>query len=156
MQSTSSLDRKKALDRAQRLCSRQEKCIADVRQKLYQWGVKVDEMQGIIEMLIKDRFIDEQRFAINFAREKARFNKWGPKKIEMALRAKYILNEDIVDALTEIEDLVSMQTLHDILQKKMKTVKHTNTNDLRNKLIRFGLSRGFNYEKVAKVVGSII
>jgi regulatory protein len=148
------LSPQKALDRAQWLCSQQEKCISDIKIKLQQWGLHPSQGQTIIDSLVKDGFIDENRFALSFAREKARFNKWGPKKIEMALRAKRISDDNIHQALTEAMQYTSTETLNELITKKAKTIKYKDKYDLKNKLIRFGVSRGFGYGEVIGVVES--
>ena len=150
------LDVQKALDRAQYLCSQREKCIADIKLKLKQWGVSDDDIPSIIKQLVDNKFIDEQRFALSFARDKANFNRWGPKKIEMALRAKYISTDIIQLALEDIEPLIDNDTLGMLLGKKLKTLKYKNIFDLKNKLLRFGVSRGYNYSNVLSEVEKLI
>ena len=156
---TKTLDTKKALERAQRLCSLQEKCTADIMLKLSQWGVNQNDATTIIDELIKSKFIDEERFALSFARDKANVNHWGPKKIEMALRTKRIGNDTIQQALKEIEPLTNNETLGKLLGKKLKTLKYKNVYDLKNKLLRFGVSRGFSYNNVLgeadKIIGNL-
>ncbi|MDD3566986.1 MAG: regulatory protein RecX [Bacteroidales bacterium] len=150
------MDAKKALDRAQWLCSQSEKCTFDIKKKLLQWDV--DEMEGekIINALLEDEFIDESRYAISFAREKARFNKWGPKKIEMALRAKRIADEHIAIALAESAEHSNDDMLRELLTSKAKTIKAKDSYDLKTKLIRFGMSRGFEYGRVLGIVEKIV
>jgi len=150
------MDTKKGLDRAQWLCSQSEKCPYDIRQKLLQWGVDTEEIKKIIDLLVKDGFIDESRYAISFAREKARFNKWGPKKIEMALRAKRIADEHIATALSESAEHSNDDMLRELLAAKAKTIKAKDSYDLKTKLIRFGMSRGFEYGRVLGIVEKIL
>ncbi|MFP4556946.1 MAG: regulatory protein RecX [Bacteroidales bacterium] len=146
----------KATDRAQWLCSQQEKCTFDIRKKLAQWGVEYDDIQKVIDSLLNDGFIDEKRYAVTFAREKARFNKWGPKKIEYALRSKRITDEHINQALEEACELFDMETLKELLIKKAKSVNYKNGYDLKMKLLRFGVSRGFEYDDIQKILHTIL
>jgi regulatory protein len=150
------LSPEKALDRAQWLCSRQEKCIADIRIKLSQWGIDSTQSNSIINSLLKDKFIDESRYAQTFAREKARFNKWGPRKIGMALRVKKIHDDIIEHTLEEINHLFSSDSLSELIEKKAKSIKYKDSYDLKTKLVRFGISRGFNYEEIKRVVNELI
>jgi regulatory protein len=146
---------KRMLEIAQALCSRQEKCLYDIRSKLRQWGAPPDMIPSIEKDLLADRYIDETRYSLSFAREKARFNVWGPKKIEMALRAKQISNENIQLALAEVQQFISNDTLVDLLQRKTKTLKACDKYELRNKLIRYGLSKGFGYDDIQKALSSL-
>lgn len=146
---------KRMLERAQALCSRQEKCLYDIRTKLNQWGTPPEMIPNIEKELLSEKFIDESRFSLNFARDKARFNKWGPKKIEMSLRAKRISDENIQKALVEVEPFTNSDTLTDLLFRKAKTIKHSDKYELKSKLIRFGMSRGFDYNEILKALSSL-
>ena len=89
---------KDALSKAQALCAKQEKCEFDIRKKLYDWKLDVKEHDKVINELKKDKYIDDQRYAIFFAKDKFNFGKWGKIKIEFALKQKcilYITNRNI-------------------------------------------------------------
>ena len=81
---------KDALSKAQALCAKQEKCEFDIRKKLYDWKLDVKEHDKVINELKKDKYIDDQRYAIFFAKDKFNFGKWGKIKIEFALKQKNI------------------------------------------------------------------
>lgn len=145
-----------ALARLQNLCSRGEKCIADVRQKLITWQIDAEDSAEIIKVLVEDKYIDEERYATAFVRDKSRFSHWGALKIQAALKAKRIPDDIIKTALKELDELNYEDELQDILAKKAKTIKAADTNDLKTKLIRFGLSRGFEYNLVYKKAQEVI
>jgi len=149
------LSPEKAIERAQFLCARQERCSDDIRKKLVQWKVPVSSIDLIIKKLVADGFLNDERFALMFARDKSKFNKWGPHKISYALKAKHFSEETIKKALGEIELSMDQSSLVEILTKKAKSVKSKSPYDLKVKLIRFGLSRGFEYEQVNKAVALI-
>ena len=150
------VDKQKLLFRAQNLCSRQEKCEFDVSKKLLGWGANPKEAEEIILRLKDDNFINQKRFAKIFASEKARFNKWGPKKIEFALRAKKVFDDDIKNALLEVQDFFCSETISKIIRAKIKSVKFSSPYELKNKLIRFGMSKGFEYSNVLVEVEKIL
>ena len=145
-----------ALARLQQLCSRGEKCIADVRTKLITWKIDSDEANEIIKILVEDKYIDEARYALAFVRDKARFSHWGAVKIQAALKAKNISASAINSAIKELDDLPYEEDLKGILEKKLKNIKASNNAELKAKLIRFGLSRGFEYELVYKHVSNLV
>ena len=84
-----------ALHRAAALCSSSEHCIADIREKLSRWGIGEPDARTIVERLVQERFIDEERYAIAFAKDKFRFSGWGRIKIRYALQQKRIGNSDV-------------------------------------------------------------
>ncbi|PLX14244.1 MAG: RecX family transcriptional regulator, partial [Marinilabiliales bacterium] len=95
---------KNAIIKAQNLCAEREKCESDIRKKLYDWKLPVKNHDTVIDRLIQDKFIDEKRFAISFAKDKFRYNKWGKIKIEFALKQKQINGAVIKIALDEIDE----------------------------------------------------
>lgn len=142
----------RALNRVQSLCARQERCSTDIRLKLRQWKVLPDDIEKIITKLIKDNFINDERYAYMYARDKSKFNKWGPIKILYALKTKHIPEDIIKSVLLEIEPTQNDKALFDLLKNKAKTIKAKSTYDLKAKLIRFGISRGYDYGKVIEIV----
>lgn len=146
----------KALERLQFQCARQEKCTHDLVQKLKQWGFAQLEIHEIVGKLISDGYVDDNRFARLYVREKSRINKWGPLKLRAMLASKGIKKEIIDKAINELGDAENPNILFDLLNKKMPHVKAKNRFDLRNKLVRFGASRGFPLDEVIDTVNRLL
>jgi len=147
---------KQALARIRKLCSTQEKCSFYVYQKLSDWGFENMAIEKIINSLIEDKFVDDNRFAKSFVREKFRFNNWGRIKITYALKQKRIPESTINLALEEIEEEEYLQVLETELIKKKKSIKAKNQFDLKGKLLRFGQSKGFEFECVMRIIERLI
>lgn len=132
-----------ALNKAMALCAGREMCISDIRGKLVSWGVKDNDSEKIIIALITAKFIDEERYSAAFVKDKFRQNKWGKIKIGAALRMKRITDEVIRKALGNIDDAEYLDLLKSIVEKQRKSVKAKNQYDLKGKLLRHCLSKGF-------------
>jgi len=146
----------KAMERLQYLCARQEKCTHDLVQKLKQWGFAQAEIDKIVGKLSSDGYVDDNRFARLYVREKSRINKWGPLKLRAMLASKGISKDIIDQAMNELSYAENPINLFDLLNKKMPQVKAKNRFDLRNKLIRFGASRGFALDEVIDTVNRLL
>ena len=144
------------MERLQYLCARQEKCTHDLVQKLKQWGFAQAEIDKIVGKLSSDGYVDDNRFARLYVREKSRINKWGPIKLRAMLVSKGIAKDIIDQALNELRYAENPVNLFDLLNKKMPQVKAKNRFDLRNKLIRFGASRGFALDEVIDTVNRLL
>jgi regulatory protein len=151
-----SISIKEAIVKAQNICAEQEKCEYDIRKKLYDWKLPVTDHDVIIESLLKDKFIDEKRYAQFYVKDKFYFNKWGKIKIEYALKQKNISSENIKNALDEIPEIDYHNLLENELIKKIKTLKDKDEYTIKSKLIRFAISRGFENGKVFDMVSTII
>lgn len=137
-----------AYDKAAVLCSRSEKCISEIQEKLKLFGLSAEESEPVIKKLVDEKYIDDERFARAFVKDKFRFNHWGKQKIEYMLRAKKINQEILALAFEEIEDEGYADELLKLLTDKAKTVKGKDQYDKRNKLMRFAMGRGFESGKI--------
>lgn len=150
------LSKEKALAKSQAICSKQEKCKADIKQKLYDWKVNPSHHDEILESLVKDRYIDEERYVTFFVRDKFKLNKWGKIKIEYALKTKNISDELIQTQLEKIEAKDYENTCKDLIISKIKLLKKEDGIKTKEKLLRFAHGRGFEPSMVYKIVESLI
>lgn len=145
-------DQNIAYDKAAYLCSKSEHCTSDIQEKLKLWGVSPEDADVVIEKLIAEKYIDDERFARAYAKDKSRFNRWGKQKIAFMLRNKKIAPEIIRLAFEEIEDESYSDQLLKLLTDKAKTIKSENKFDRRAKLMRFAMGRGFEAEQINKAL----
>jgi regulatory protein len=145
-------DQRIAYDKAAFLCSRAEKCTSEIQEKLKLWGLSADDAALVIGKLIAEKFLDDERFARAYMKDKFRFNHWGRQKIVFMLRSKNITPEILELAMEEIEEEAYSDQLKGLLSNKLKTVKGKDKYDLRNKLMRFAMSRGFESGLIYKVL----
>ena len=141
------MEEQKSLARLQRLCSKAEYCLSDIRRKaLKDMEGDADAAGRIVASLLEDRYVDDARYAVAFAREKANIQGWGPIKIRFQLRAKGVSEADITAALEEVEPQKAADKLDRLLAAKAKTLQ--GDPQYRLKLLKFGLSRGYSYDDV--------
>ena len=134
---------KTALAKAMNLCSAREYSCMEIQGKLESWNVGSSDCQKIIRSLVNENFINERRYSEAFTRDKFRHNKWGKVKIAAHLRSKMIPDQYIRDALESIDPGEYKNVINDLLKSHRKSVKARNQYELKGKLLRFGLSRGF-------------
>lgn len=141
-----------AFNKAALLCSRSEICTSDIKEKLQLWGLSSDESEPVIEKLIEEKYIDDERFARAYVKDKFRFNHWGKQKIAHLLRTKHISAEILELAFQEIEAESYSDELRKLLTDKEKSIKAKDKFDKRNKLMRFALGRGFESGQIYAVL----
>lgn len=128
-------------------CSKAELCSRDVLQKALK---KTDGDRAaageIVARLQSEGFIDDSRYAAAFAREKSSLTGWGPVKIRFALKEKGIDQAVIDSALSEIDPERAGARLSNLLEAKRKSLE--GDPQIKFKLIRFALSRGYEYPEV--------
>lgn len=137
-----------ALASLMRLCARAEKCEGDARRLMRRWGVDQQAAEEVLARLVRDRFIDDRRYATLFVREKLNLSGWGAYKIRTALKRKEVSEEIIREALAELDSGKLRARLNEQLKRKLRTLKAKTPYELKTKLIRYGLSLGYDYEAV--------
>jgi len=148
---------KEALNKAANLCSRKEKCASDIEKKISGWGLTPEESDQGIDWLVENKFIDNERFARFFVRDKFRFNRWGKIKIAHALRQKQLPAEIIELALNqEIDAQDYINTLEKLLRSKAKRTIAIDLYEKKAKLARFAAGRGFEQDLVFSVIDRIV
>ena len=143
------------LNKAATYASRCEHCESEVREKLLIWGGTSEETDEIIAYLIEERYIDNQRYANSYAKDKFRFNHWGKYKISIMLRSKDIDSEIIEEALDQIDEEEYLEKLQQILRDKLRSLKYSSEYEKKGKLFKFAQSRGFESGAISKVIDSI-
>lgn len=143
------------LNKAATYASRCEHCESEVREKLVTWGGSNEEVDEIIAHLIEERYIDNQRYANSYAKDKFRFNHWGNYKISIMLRSKDIDSEIIEEALGQIDEEEYLEKLQQILKDKLRSLKYSSEYEKKGKLFKFAQSRGFESGAISKVIDSI-
>ncbi len=136
------------LHRMAAYCSGAERCIQDVQKKLSAAGMEQEPSDRIIARLIKEKFIDESRFARSFVNDKLRFNKWGRIKIAYELAKRNIPATIRHESLEGIGESVYRSILMELLKSKKKTTKGKDERDIYIKLVRFGAGRGFEKKEI--------
>lgn len=141
-----------ALHKAAAYCSNCERCIYDVTEKLETWGIDTCAQKRIIDRLIEEKFIDEERFCRFFINDKFKFNKWGKIKISQALYQKKVSSKLYTEFLNQIDEQEYLQTLRDLIATKKRSTSAANEYLLNMKLIRFAASRGFELDAIHKCI----
>ncbi|MCM1337983.1 MAG: RecX family transcriptional regulator [Candidatus Amulumruptor caecigallinarius] len=142
-----------ALARLESLCASAERCTWEVRAKLRRWSVSADEAERIIESLQKRHFLNDERFARAFVRDRLRFARWGKLKIRAALYAKHVPLWMVDEAMTEIDDDEYLGALITVLTARARAMgEEARTYDGRTRLFRYAASRGYELSLIASTI----
>lgn len=143
---------KEAISKATEICSRAEKCSFDIVLKCREWQLSREETAEVIEYLLKEKFLDQQRYASSFVNDKFRFNKWGKIKLAYALRQKQVEEPFIREALSRLPEEAYINVLRDLLTSKARTLKEQDAWSRKNKLLAFAQNHGFESEAALQII----
>ena len=134
------------------LCAMSEQCCHDMMRKMSRWQMDQEVAEKVVARLVKEAFINEERYARAFVRDKFRYNHWGEVKIKHELKLKGISQKHIEAGLEELDEDDNLNALREIIQKKRPSVKGKSDYEIRCKLIRFAVGRGFDMNDIMKVL----
>ncbi|HTQ63626.1 MAG TPA: regulatory protein RecX [Puia sp.] len=155
MPGKSRLLKEKALQKIKQFCGYQERCHYEVKQKLYSLGVWKSDIEEIISELIQENYLNEERFAIQFAGGKFRMKQWGKVKISHELKQKQISQYCILKALNSIDDEDYQNTFRKLAFEKWKTLKGgKNIFIKKRKMMDYLIQKGYQSDMVNTLLNS--
>lgn len=139
------------LSTLQRICSKQEKCNAEITDYMVRKGIPAEFHQTVLSQLMAGRFIDEERYAKAAVRDKFMLNRWGRQKIRHFLETKQISGERIKRALDTIDESDYRKMIEEEMRKKGAAFSGEKPGAKDMKIIRFAASRGYEEELVREI-----
>lgn len=149
------ITKQEALNRLQQLCSKTEKCRYDINQKLKQWKFQGDAHE-IIRSLEEDNFINEERYAYAYTKDKIKFSSWGKNKVKYYLKGKGIPEVSILKALNEFPENEYQKIIEREINKKYKSLKKGNKYNDKQKILAFSAQRGYETDLTVKIVDKLL
>lgn len=134
------------------LCARSEHCQWEMLEKMRRWELDDETQARVMARLVEERYVDDERYARAFVKDKVRYNKWGRRKVEQALWQKRIADDIRERVLDEVDEEEYLNVLRPLLKQKRKSTKAGNDYELNQKLVRFALGRGFTYDIIRQCI----
>lgn len=146
------LDKKTALVKAESWCAYQERAQQEVRDKLYEWNLKPNEVEELITELITTNFLNEERFAMAYVSGKTNIKKWGKIKIKQGLKLKKVPEKLIQKALNSIDGDQYLANLLATAEKKSAVLNEKDPLKRKYKLVSYLQSKGFENDLIFLVL----
>jgi len=145
-----------ALQKARQYCAYQERCHKEVKDKLYGFGLHKKDVEEILSKLIEENYLNEERFAIQFAGGRFRIKRWGKVKIKYELKQKQVSDYCIKKALAAIDDDDYEKAAQKLFDEKLRTLKsEKNIFIKKRKLQDHLLQKGYEAEIVRRMISKI-
>jgi regulatory protein len=146
------LDKKTALVKAESWCAYQERAQQEVRDKLYEWNLKPNEVEEVITELIITNFLNEERFAMAYVSGKTNIKKWGKIKIKQGLKLKKVPEKLIQKALNSIDGDQYLANLLATAEKKSAVLNEKDPLKRKYKLVSYLQGKGFENDLIFLVL----
>ena len=134
------------------LCAKGEHCQQELLVKMQRWGLSDEAQANVMERLVGERYVDDERFCRAFVHDKIHYDKWGRRKVEQALWTKRIGDSISKPLLDEVDDEEYLSILRPMLKQKRKSIKAQSEYELTMKLIKFAIGRGFTMDIIKQCI----
>ena len=146
------MSEEQALARLTALCASAEHCTGEMIDKMTKWEISEEAQARIMEHLVKNKYIDDERFCRAFVHDKMEYNHWGRRKIEQALYVKHVDKAIQKTVLDEIPDEDFIDILRPLIVQKRRQTRANSEYEMNMKLMRFAASRGFTIEQIRQCI----
>lgn len=146
------LTKEQALQKLKHYCGYQERSHSEVKEKLYSLGVWKQDHDELISSLIEENYLNEERFAIAFARGKFRMKQWGRVKIKYELKQKQVSEYCIKKALKEIDEEEYSMLLKKLATEKYASLKSEQYMVRKKKTMDYLMQKGFEMELIKQAI----
>ncbi len=141
--------KEQALQKIKHYCAYQERCHQEVKEKLYSLGMHKKDVDELTSQLIEENYLNEERFAIQYAGGKFRMNHWGKIKIKYALKQKQVSEYCIKKALFQIDNDAYIKTLEKLAAEKQNTLKGEKNNFIKSRKVQdYLLQKGYESDLI--------
>ena len=133
-------------------CVYQDRCHAEVEQKMREFVLIPEAKDEILLYLMKENYLNEERFTRSYIRGKFNIKQWGKNKIKMHLKQKGITEKLIIKSFDEIDNEDYLKIIKKIYENHFSKQKGLQVYQKKSKTIKYLLSRGFEYENILQVI----
>tara|TARA_B100001564_G_scaffold277362_1_gene239228 strand:+ start:14713 stop:15195 length:483 start_codon:yes stop_codon:yes gene_type:complete len=144
-----------ALIKLQKYCIYQDRSHMEVEKKLKEMSMIPEAVNKIIISLIEEDYLNEERFAFNYARGKFKLKKWGKRRLKSELKRKGVTSNLISLALDEISDFDYKRTFDELAKRKACTINSGSVLKKRKQLADYLIYRGWEtnlvYDKLNEI-----
>ena len=155
MSSNSALSPKEVRSKMEHYCAYQERCHAEVQQKLREYAITTAEKDEIIVSLLQNNYLNEERFALLFAISKFHQKKWGKVRIKNELKARQLSDYLIQKALKEINPAEYEETFEQLATSQWEQIRETNALKKKKKFCDYLLRKGWESDRIIEKVSEL-
>ena len=131
------------IEQLKHYCATQDRCKWDLIQKTKLLKLSKISTIQILNILVKEKYIDEERYSKSFCRGKFRIKKWGKIKITNMLKKKHISEININKGIQEINFSEYYEELENQYQKKKESIKEENPFMKKKKIAAYLIRKGY-------------
>ena len=148
------LTKEQVLQKLRFYCRYQQRCQSEVKEKLFELGVNKKDHDELITELVKENCLNDERFAVAFARGRFKLKQWGRKKIQKGLREKRVSDEIAQKALEQINKKEYGAILNKLAKERYAALKHEQHLVRKKKTMDYLMQKGYELDLVKEAINN--
>ena len=145
-----------AKPKIEKFCAYQERSHQQVKRKLQGYGLNGMDADILLVELMHANFLNEERFAMAYARGKFKIKGWGKTKIKQGLKREGVGEKLIQQALASLGMDDYLDTLNTLTTKKWPLIKGASHIEKVFKLKRYLVGKGYDFEAIDKAIAQVV
>lgn len=146
------MERDVALKKILHYCDYQDRCKKEIFAKLNTFELTEDDRNFIVDFLLEEGYINDERYCRSYVKSKLNLKKWGVNKIKLSLITKGV-DRDIIEAVvSEIDQDSYKEELVKLLENKK--INESDPYKRKAKLIRYAVGKGYSLSMVMEILGN--
>jgi len=145
------LTKDEVLQKLRFYCRYQQRCQSEIKQKLFELGIHKKDHEELINELVKENCLDDERFAVAFASGRFKMKQWGRKKILQGLKEKRVSDEIAEKALEQISKKEYMTILKKLAKERYASLKHEQYLVRKKKTMDYLRQKGYEVDLIKDV-----
>ena len=127
--------------------------VFQVRDKLKQLGYDLSEIDAGIEFLKQFNLLDDETYAANYIKMRAKSKKFGKSRIIVELK-KLGVNEHIIESALyhEYDEEDAYSTAVEAFNKKIRMLQNKPIDKQKRSMIDYLIRRGFNWQLINRII----
>ena len=148
------LTKEQVLQKLRFYCRYQQRCQSEVKEKLFELGVNKKDHDELIAELVKENCLNDERFAVAFARGRFKLKQWGRKKIQKGLKEKRVSDEIAQKALEQINKKEYGAILNKLAKERYAALKHEQHLVRKKKTMDYLMQKGYELDLVKEAINN--
>jgi regulatory protein len=145
------LTKDQVLQKLRFYCRYQQRCQSEIKQKLFELGIHKKDHEELINELVKENCLNDERFAVAFASGRFKMKQWGRKKILQGLKEKRVSDEIAEKALEQISKKEYMTILKKLAKERYASLKHEQYLVRKKKTMDYLRQKGYEVDLIKDV-----
>ncbi len=150
------LTKEEALQKLRFYCRYQQRCQSELKEKLFELGINKKEHNELLEQLVKENCVSDEKFAVAFVSGRFKMKQWGRRKIQKGLKEKRVSEEIAQRALGQINEKEYITMLNKLAKERYAFLRHEQYLVRKKKTMDYLMQKGYEVDLIKDAINNFL